>query len=219
MILAAGRGERMRPLTDHTPKALLRVGGKALVVWIIEALARAGFTELVINVSHFADRIEGELEDGRRWGLAIRYSREAEALETAGGIRAAMRLLGSAPFLVVNGDIHTDYDFSRLAQPLRRETFAHLVLVENPPHHPQGDFSLADGCASTAGPKRYTFSGIGVYQPALFAPVPEGEKYQLAALLRPQMEIGRVSAELYSGHWTDVGTPERLEQLEHSLEA
>src|SRR5688572_3377253 len=161
MILAAGRGERMRPLTDATPKPLLEAGGKPLVVWIIEALARAHFVELVMNVSHLGGRIESALGDGRRWGVTIRYSHEADALETAGGIATAMPLLGTEPFAVVNGDIHTDYDFSRLKAP-GPAARAHLVLVPNPPHHPQGDFALDAGHVANDGAVRHTFSGIGV---------------------------------------------------------
>ncbi|MGH9579019.1 MAG: nucleotidyltransferase family protein, partial [Terriglobales bacterium] len=176
MILAAGRGERMRPLTDRLPKALLEAGGRPLVARLIERLARSGYTELVVNVSHLADRIEQALGDGSRYGARIVYSREAEPLETGGGIAYALPVLGAAPFLVVNSDIYCDYDFARLAAAatvLAPGTgLAHLVLVDNPPHHPGGDFSLGAGKVSADGPKRLTFSGIGVYTPALFAQVP-----------------------------------------------
>src|SRR5688572_27049510 len=144
MILAAGRGERMRPLTGATPKPLLEAGGKPLIVWTIERLVRAGFRDLVINVSHLGERIESALGDGRRWDARIRYSREAEPLETAGGIATALALLGSEPFAVVNGDIYTDFDFSGLHSALSDSTVAHLVLIDNPPHHPTGDFGLED---------------------------------------------------------------------------
>ena len=216
MILAAGRGERMRPLTDATPKPLLEAGGKPLIVWSIEALARAGFRELVINVSHLGARIESALGDGRRWDVRIRYSHEHEALETAGGIANALPLLGSAPFAVVNGDIHTDFDFASLAPPSGNDV-AHLVLIDNPAHHPQGDFALADGRVAEQGVRKYTFSGIGVYHPSLFSHIAAGAKYQLAAVLRPAMAAGKVSGEHYEGGWCDVGTPERLKALDRSL--
>lgn len=219
MILAAGRGERMRPLTDHTPKPLLAAGGKALIVHVIERLARAGVRELVINVSHFGEQIERKLGDGRAWGATITYSRERVALETAGGIAAALPLLGDAPFIVVNGDIHTDFDFGRLlvTSVTRGESLAHLVLVENPEHHPEGDFALEGTRVHTQGLPRLTFSGIGVYSPVLFAPVPVGAKYQLATLLRPQMALERVTGERYDGCWSDIGTPERLRALDREL--
>lgn len=207
----------MRPLTDATPKPLLEAGGKPVVVWLIEALARAGFTDLVMNVSHLAPRIEGALGDGGRFGVRIAYSREAEALETAGGIAYALPLLGKSPFAVVNGDIHTDFDFSRLRE--LRDVPAHLVLVDNPPHHPHGDFALTNGRLVTDGAIRYTFSGIGIYHPSLFGGIAPGTKCQLAAVLRPQIEAGRVSGEHFRGRWTDVGTPERLQVLDRALHA
>ena len=219
MILAAGRGERMRPLTNDTPKPLLELAGKPLIVRLIEQLARAGVRELVINVSHFGERIERQLADGARWGVSIAYSREAEPLETAGGIATALPLLGDAPFIVVNGDIHTDFDFGRLcdAPAAHGESIAHLVLIDNPPHHPRGDFALSGKRVLNDGPVRRTFSGIGVYAPGLFTSVPAGKKYQLANLLRPQIEAERVTGEYFSGRWTDVGTPERLRALDREL--
>ena len=219
MILAAGRGERMRPLTDAMPKPLLEAGGKPLIVWLLEALVRAGLPEVVINISHLGERIERALGDGRRWDARIRYSREPQALETAGGIAQALPLLGAAAFLVVNGDIYTDYDFRRLlgAAPARGEALAHLVLVDNPPHHPGGDFALDDGRVAQEGALRRTFSGIGVYDPELFAGVAAGTRCQLASLLRPQLAAARVSGEHYSGRWVDVGTAERLAALDHAL--
>ena len=217
MILAAGRGERMRPLTDGTPKPLLEAGGKPLVVWIVEALVRARFTELVMNVSHLGDRIQSALGDGRRWDIAIRYSREAEALETAGGIATALPLLGAEPFAVVNGDIHTDYDFAKLKTALAPDALAHLVLVPNPPHHRAGDFALDGARVANDGAVRHTFSGIGVYHPSLFAEIPAGTKRQLAAVLRPQIEAGRVTGEHFGGRWIDIGTPERLTALDRAL--
>src|SRR5690242_1172159 len=216
MILAAGRGERMRPLTDATPKPLLEVGGRPLITWLIEALARAGFRDLVINVSHLGARVESALADGRKWNVRIRYSHEEEALETAGGIANALSLLGSEPFVVVNGDVHTDFDFAKLAPP-RDPDLAHLVLIDNPPHHPAGDFVLENGRVSLEGPQKYTFSGIGVYHPALFAEVAAGTKCQLAAVLKPNIVAGRVSGEHYAGRWCDVGTPERLKALDRAL--
>jgi MurNAc alpha-1-phosphate uridylyltransferase len=222
MILAAGRGERMRPLTDHTPKPLLQVGGKPLIVWHIEHLVRAGFTELVINHAHLGAMIEAALGNGDRFGASIGYSPESEALETAGGIANALPLLGDAPFLVVNGDIFCDYDFSRLVPVLQgmagaAETTAHLVLVDNPPQHPTGDFSLAAGRVGEEATGRLTFSGIGAYRPELFAAIPRGDKAKLAPLLRAAIALGRVSGEHHTGHWVDVGTPERLRQLDENL--
>ena len=223
MILAAGRGERMRPLTDGVPKALLEAGGRPLVTHLIEHLARSGYTELVVNVSHFSGMIERALGDGSRYGARIVYSREAEPLETGGGIAYALPLLGDAPFLVVNSDIYCDFDFARLAAAAAALApgtgLAHLVLVDNPPHHPVGDFSLGAGKVSADGPARLTFSGIGVYTPALFATVARGTRCQLAALLRPAMAQRLVSGEHHRGLWMDIGTPLRLEALERALAA
>jgi N-acetyl-alpha-D-muramate 1-phosphate uridylyltransferase len=224
MILAAGRGERMRPLTDRVPKPLLSAAGRPLIVHLIERLARAGYTDLVVNVSHLAGLIESELGDGTRHGVSIVYSREAQALETGGGIAYALPLLGSAPFAVVNSDIYSDFDFKRLASVAagleRERTGAHLVLVDNPPHHPAGDFSLEGKRILADGPgPRLTFSGIGVYTPALFAGVEPGSKRQLAALLRPAIAEGRVSGEHHRGLWIDVGTPQRLADVERIIAA
>ena len=214
MILAAGRGERMRPLTDHTPKALLQVGGKPLVAWIIDSLARAGIRELVINLSHLGDQIEKTLGDGAGSGVSIRYSHEAEALETAGGIVQALPLLGSEPFIAVNADVCSDYGFAGLIAAAQRLTkagsHAHLVLVDNPPEHPRGDFGLAAGKVIADAGVRHTFSGIGAYHPALFAGIPRGARARLADVLIAAMKDGRVNGELYRGRWQDVGTPERL---------
>jgi len=221
MILAAGRGERMRPMTDCLPKALLEAGGRPLIVHLIERLARAGFRDLVVNVSHLADTIERRLGEGAALGVRIAYSREETALETGGGIAYALPLLGDAPFAVVNSDIYTDFDLARLRSAARAVAGgaldAHLVLVDNPPHHPQGDFCLHDGTVTGEGRRRLTFSGIGVYAPGLFAPVARGTKCQLVALLRPAMARGRVSGEHHPGIWIDVGTPQRLAQLERAL--
>jgi len=223
MILAAGRGERMRPLSDRIPKPLLQAGGRPLVVALIESLARAGMVELVVNVSHLGSLIEQELGDGSRHRVRIAYSREQEPLETGGGIAYALPLLGAEPFVVVNSDIHCDFDFARLsaaAAAIRSGAVsAHLVLVDNPLHHPAGDFCLSGGRVAADGARRLTFAGIGVYAPALFAEVPRGTKRQLAALLRPAMAQGRVSGEHHGGQWMDIGTPERLAALDRLLAA
>ena len=222
MILAAGRGERMRPLTDHTPKPLLQAGGKPLIVWHIERLVRAGITELVINHAHLGAQIEAALGNGSQFGAHIRYSDEGTALETAGGIAFALHLLGQQPFAVVNGDIWCDYDFSRLpalaAQMKRDQNNAHLVLVNNPVHHPTGDFGLHDARVTDTAPK-LTFSGIGMYRPELFAHIPRGTKAPLAPLLREQIALGRVGGEHHRGLWVDVGTPQRLDELDKQLRA
>ncbi len=214
MILAAGRGKRLRPLTDHTPKPLLPVSGKPLIQYHIEALAAAGIRELVINHAHLGGHVEQALGDGGRWGVRIRYSPEAEALGTGGGVFNALPLLGPQPFLVVNGDVWTDYDFSSLR--LTGDRLAHLVLVANPPHHPAGDFSLQDDRVSGEGERRWTFSGIAVYCPERFRNCCAGA-FPLAPLLREAAAKGRVSGELYTGQWIDVGTPERLSDLEEML--
>lgn len=217
MILAAGRGVRMRPLTDTTPKSLLAVGGKPLIVWQLEKLARAGFGEAVINHAHLGDMIEAALGDGSRYGLSIRYSPEREALETAGGIALALPLLGAEPFLVINADIYSDYDFSALARLDLQDRLAHLVLVDNPPQHPRGDFALEAGRVREAGERLLTFSGIGVYAPRLFGGIPAKAKVALAPLLRKAMAAERVSGEHYYGRWHDIGTAERLQALDAEL--
>jgi MurNAc alpha-1-phosphate uridylyltransferase len=226
MILAAGRGERMRPLTDHCPKPLLQVGGKALIVWHLERMAEAGFSEIVINHAHLGAMIEAQLGDGGAWGLRIAYSPEPPgALESAGGIVNAMALLGAEhsdePFLVVNGDIWCDWDLARatmLAAPMtQRNDLAHLVMVTNPPQHPQGDFALVAGRLSDAGTPRYTFSGIGLYDPRLFAGLVPGAPAKLAPLLRAVMAENRVGGEPHDGCWVDVGTPQRLAELDATL--
>ena len=215
MILAAGRGERLRPLTDHTPKPLLEAGGRPLIEHLILALAQGGFRELVINLAYRGDQIRSHLADGERWGLRIEYSDEGpEPLETAGGIRHALPLLGTEPFLVVNGDIATDFPFARLRRALTGD--AHLVLTPNPPHHPHGDFELKGGTLHATGPRRHTFAGIGVYRPTLFAGLPEG-RCALAPLLRDAMAVGRVTGELHAGFWMDIGTHERLRELDAHL--
>jgi MurNAc alpha-1-phosphate uridylyltransferase len=217
MILAAGRGERMRPLTDHTPKPLLMVGAKPLIVWHIERLAAAGFHDLVINHAHLGEQIESALGNGSRFGVSIHYSAEGEALETAGGIANALPLLGNAPFVVVNGDIYTDYDFSSLPAKLDETLLAWLVLVDNPEHNGGGDFALAGNRIAEQGDILHTFSGIGVYRPELFAGIVRGSKARLAPLLRAAMRSGKVGGEYYGGCWLDVGTPQRLAELDKTL--
>jgi MurNAc alpha-1-phosphate uridylyltransferase len=222
MILAAGRGERMRPLTDHTPKPLLLVGGKSLIVWHIERLRAAGFSHIVINHAHLGQLIEAALGNGAEFGVSIEYSREGVALETAGGIATALPLIESEVFPVVNGDIYCEYDFSRLAEPMARlasgHDQAHLVLVDNPPHNAKGDFVLEGGrMKEDEAASRLTFSGIGVYHRALFADTPSGEKAPLAPLLRRAIDAGRASGEHFAGQWVDVGTPARLNALDEEL--
>jgi N-acetyl-alpha-D-muramate 1-phosphate uridylyltransferase len=212
MILAAGRGERMRPLTDRTPKPLLTVGGVPLIEHTIRRLRAAGYRDLVINLGHLGEQIEERLGDGGAFGVRIRYSREPPgALETAGGIREALELLGSDPFLVINADVWSDHPLGSPA--LAADALAHLVLVANPKHHPQGDFTLQDGRVGLSGGTRHTFAGIGWYRPALFAALPRGRR-ALAPLLRDAITAGRVTGELHQGDWIDIGTPERLRLLD-----
>jgi N-acetyl-alpha-D-muramate 1-phosphate uridylyltransferase len=225
MILAAGRGERMRPLTDHTPKPLLQVGGKALIVWHLENLANAGFKEIVINHAHLGGQIEAALGDGSQWDLRITYSPEIVALETAGGIANALPLLTEfgtkvEPFLVVNGDVFTEFDFASIKLP--QNMLAHLVLIDNPPQHPQGDFAIQNGLlTNTIEPANtnsmLTFSGIGVYHPSLFADIQRGGAAKLAPLLRGAIVENKATAEYYQGVWRDIGTPERLNALNETL--
>lgn len=224
MILAAGRGERMRPLTDHAPKALLRISDKPLILMIISALARTGVRDLVINLAHLGEQIAAALGDGAALGVDIVYSRETTgettALETGGGIAYALPLLGDAPFIAVNADVYSDYDFSALCDAARRLTtagpLAHLVLVDNPPQHPRGDFGLVAGKVQAEAATRHTFSGMGAYHPALFAGVKRGDRARLADLLIAAMEREQVTGELYRGQWHDVGTPERLAALDRA---
>ncbi len=218
MILAAGRGERMRPLTDCTPKPLLQVAGQPLIEHHIEALVQAGFKELVINHAHLGEQIETALGNGQRWNINILYSPEsAGALETGGGIFKALPLLGNAPFVVINGDIWTDYNLAHLAPP--EDKLAHLILVDNPAHNPEGDFLLSsDGLCSDGAGNRLTFSGIGIYHPALFAACRPGA-FPLVPVLKAAMIEGRVSGEHYIGRWVDVGTPQRLAELNATLSA
>ncbi len=215
MILAAGRGERMRPLTDNTPKPMLKVAGKPLVQYQVEALARAGFKELVINYAHLGEQIKTHLGYGGEWGLSITYSPETGSpLETGGGIFNALPLLGERPFLVVNADVWTDYDFSRIR--IREDRLAHLVLVQNPPHNCAGDFVLHGDLVADDSDDRYTFSGIGIYRPQLFSDCKTGA-FRLSPLLFSMAEKNLISGELFDGRWVDVGTPNRLKALDAAL--
>ena len=227
MILAAGRGERMRPLTDKMPKPLLKVGGKPLIVWHLQRLSKAGFKEVIINHAHLGEQIEAALGNGAEWGVSIQYSPEKVALETAGGIANALHLLGDEPFLVVNGDTYTDFDFAVLTHlsahsPLKGEgevvqNLAHLVLVDNPPQHAHGDFAIQEGLLKHAASPMLTFSGIGVYGPALFANIVKGEPAKLSPLLRKAIDNKCATAQYYQGVWHDIGTPERLKKLDDLL--
>ena len=215
LIFAAGRGERMRPLTERTPKPLLEAGGKRLVEWHLEALARAGIRDVVLNLSHLAAQFPLALGDGSRWNLRIRYSEEGpEPLETGGGMLRALPLLGDAPFIAVNGDIWTDFDYATL--PDDPAGIAHLVLVDNPPQHPNGDFVLRDGLVHDEPAPRLTFAGIGVYRPELLRDAAPG-KFSMVPHLRAAMRRGQVSGVHHRGAWTDVGTPERLAALDRRL--
>ncbi|MFO7276797.1 MAG: nucleotidyltransferase family protein [Pseudomonadota bacterium] len=215
IVLAAGRGERMRPLTDTTPKPLLPVADRPLISYHLEALARAGIRDVVINLSWLGDRIRERLGDGAEFGVRISYSDEGPvALETGGGIFRALPLLGPGPFLVVNGDTWTDYDFSRLQ--LDESADARLVLVPNPPHHPRGDFGLEGDVIVEREHDRFTYAGIGIYRPEFFAGCTDG-RFPLLPLLRRAIAAGRLRGELYRGEWLDVGTPERLAALDRRL--
>jgi len=219
MILAAGRGERLQPLTASTPKALVEAGGKPLIGWHLERLAAGGLREVVINVSHLAESIVDALGDGARYGLSIAYSREPEPLETAGGIANALELLGPEPFLLVNGDVYCEFNLEKLFGKDLKPSLAHLVLIPNPPHHPNGDFTLEGGVVGNQPAPRYTYSGIAVMSPALVAGVTAGEKAPLAPLLRAAAERRRITGELYAGLWQDVGTAQRLAGLRAHLES
>ena len=222
MILAAGRGERMRPLTDTTPKPLLKVAGQSLIEQHIQALYRAGIREIVINHAWLGDKIESALGDGAKWGVQIRYSAEEVALETAGGIHNALSLLGNQPFLVINGDIWTDYPLQQLIQRAKtlfsHSIWAHLLLVANPAHHASGDFQLGDQEALVyelgvfPHLPSYTFSGIGIYHPKIFHFLEAGEQ-ALGPVLRSLIREQHVSADIYNGDWFDIGTPERLDEI------
>jgi len=215
MILAAGRGERLRPLTDETPKPLIKVAGKSLIEYHLLNLANAGFTEIVINTAWLADKIHETLGNGNHYGVSIQYSDEGTALETAGGIINALSLLGNEPFLVVNGDTWCDFDFSSLPD-LKNNVQAHLVLVDNPDHNHNGDFALENGLIKNSGNNMFTFSGIGLYRADFFAEQHSGS-VPLAPIIRKKCEAGLVSGQLYKGQWTDVGSIERLQELEAQL--
>jgi MurNAc alpha-1-phosphate uridylyltransferase len=228
LIFAAGLGERMRPLTDHTAKPLLPVAGKPLITWHLEKLAAMGVREVVINTSWLAQQFPQVLGDGGQWGLQLRYSYEGtRPLETGGGMLHALPLLGEAPFLLVNGDIWTDYDFAR--PPREPEGLAHLVMVDRPPQATQGDFALEDGRVRRDGVHRLTYSGLGIYRPQLLqdwrahsedAGADETPpRFRLAPILRAHMDAGRITGEHHRGRWTDVGTPQRLATLDAELKA
>ncbi len=232
MIFAAGRGERMRPLTDTCPKPLLKVRGRPLIVWHILNLVRAGITDIVINHAHLGEQIEQALGDGSQFGARIAYSPEGTALETAGGIALARELLGDAPFVAIAGDVYCPhFDFSKVRDvleesdpwgnphPADRRDLGWLYLVKNPAHNPKGDFALANFAIANEGEPRHTFSGIGVYRPEMFDGIARGSSAKLAPLLRRFADEGRIGGEVYRGDWTDVGTVERLEQLNASLKA
>jgi MurNAc alpha-1-phosphate uridylyltransferase len=212
MVLAAGRGERMRPLTDTVPKALLPVRGKPLIVYHLEKLSRLGVQQVVVNLAWLGDQIRALLGDGAQWKLRIHYSDEGDrALETGGGIFQALAHLGSAPFLVVNADVFSDIDFADIQIP--PDALAQLVLVSNPPHHPQGDFALIDGRLQEHGAPRWTYSGIGLYRPELFQGCSAG-RFPLLPLLRRAITLGRLHGQVYAGAWSDVGSVERLAALQ-----
>lgn len=220
MILAAGRGERLRPLTDETPKPLIKVAGKSLIEYHLENLAKAGFNEIVINTAWLAEKIHQQLGDGSRYGVNIQYSDEGEALETAGGIINALPLLDDEPFIVINGDIWCDFDFSALdistLQKLNEKIQCHLVLVKNPEHNQKGDFALQDCMIKNTGDTMYTFSGIGIYNASFFIEQESGIT-PLAPIIRKKCQENLVSGQLHKGRWTDVGTLERLQDLEDQL--
>ena len=224
MILAAGRGERMRPLTDTLPKPLLSAGGKPLIVWHLLKLAQAGITEIVINHAWLGAKIEAALGDGYAFGVQLKYSPEVTALETAGGIATALDLLGTDPFLVINGDIWCDWNLLQAAdianQLTQHNALAWLLMVPNPLHNPSGDFALNNSgllSQSETQPGKLTFSGVGIYRPALFANTPKGQPARLAPLLRSAMDRQLVLGERFEGNWMDIGTPERLRELDECL--
>ena len=218
-ILAAGRGERMRPLTDATPKPLLMAGGKPLIVWHLERLAASGFHEVIINHAHLGAQIETALGDGHQFGLSIRYSPEPPgALETAGGIAHALPLLGNKSFLVVNGDVFCDVDFAAFTRHACPPAGAHLLLVDNPAHHGGGDFSLrGERIIPANGEQTLTYAGIGLFSPALFRDVPPDQPLKLRPLLDAAIAAGTLSGERHAGRWVDVGTPQRLAELDQEL--
>ncbi|CAG9198934.1 N-acetylmuramate alpha-1-phosphate uridylyltransferase [Paraburkholderia sabiae] len=227
MIFAAGRGDRMRPLTDTCPKPLLKVGGKALIEWQIERLARAGFTTIVINHAWLGEQFEAALGDGSRYGVSLRYSAEHDALETAGGIAQALPLIedagASQVFVAVAGDVYADFDYSSLRLECERlaaldEPGMHLVMVPNPSFHPEGDFVLSgDGRLSLDGAPRYTFGSIGVYDTRMFRDIAPGTRRALTPYYRDAIALGRATGQLYQGLWENVGTPAQLQALDKVL--
>lgn len=222
LILAAGRGERLRPLTDATPKPLLMAGGRPLIEWQVESLAAGGFHDLVVNHAHLGLQIEAALGDGRRFGVRIRYSPESPALETAGGVARALPLLGEEPFVVVSGDIHSDFDFATLVPRIAaiardpRDAIAHFVLVDNPPWHAGGDMGLAQGRVRLEGP-RLTYGNIGVFHPQPFEAIEPGARVKLFPWMYRFVAEGRVSGERHAGAWDNVGTAEQLAALDRRL--
>jgi MurNAc alpha-1-phosphate uridylyltransferase len=218
MILAAGRGQRLRPYTDSTPKPLLKAGKCLLIEYIIQGLVKAGITEIIINIAHLAEQFPATLGNGHQYGANITYSPEQEgALETAGGIINELPLLGGEPFLIVNGDVWTDYDYQRLVdKPLSLGCMCHLVMINNPAHNPLGDFALTAGLIELEGEIKYTYSGIGVYHPSLFSGLTV-QRLALKPILLKAIADGQISGELYQGDWSDIGTIERLESLATSL--
>lgn len=220
MIFAAGRGERMRPLTDAKPKPLLRLGGKYLIEYQLEALSRAGFARVVINTAWQGAQFEPALGDGRKYGLVIDYSHEGEALETVGGIVKAAPMLGPEPFVTTSGDVYTDFDYGKLLPVLARigrgEIDAHFVLASNPPFHAEGDFAIQQGFASRSGP-RLNYSGIACWHPKLFAGFAAGEKKKLFPWANALVDAGRVSAEHHAGIWENIGTPQQLDALDRKI--
>lgn len=213
MILAAGRGERMRPLTDHIPKPLLEVAGKPLIIWHLEKLAKANFEEVIINHAHLGGMIEAYVGDGSRWNLKVTYSREGSPLETAGGIKKALPLIGDQPFLVVNADIYTDFNFATIKNRNLNDCKGHLVMVKNPKQHPDGDFFLQNNQIEREGKERLTFSGIAVYQPKIFEDINAEPVAKLAPILKKLIDAECISGEAYQGLWFDIGTPERLNEV------
>ena len=222
MILAAGRGERMRPLSDRFPKPLLEVGGKPLIVWQIERLVQGGLSDIVINHAHLGHMIEAALGDGSRFGARIRYSPEAQALETAGGIANALPLLGDKPFVVVSADIYTEFAYAGLKPRIEKlqaasdDAIAHLVLTDNPPFHPQGDMGLVDGVV-TLDPPRINYGNIAVLHPRIFDGVARGTAMKLFPRLFDYVRQGKVTGEHYRGRWCNIGTPEQLLELDRVL--
>jgi N-acetyl-alpha-D-muramate 1-phosphate uridylyltransferase len=224
MIFAAGRGERMRPLTDTCPKPLLPAGGKPLIVWQIERLAMAGVERIVINHAWLGEQIEAALGDGARWGVELRYSAERDALETAGGIAQAMHLLGDGVFIAVSGDVFCEFDYASLrdraaALASSDDPGMHLVMVPNPPFHPTGDFALERGTLALEGAARFTFGNIGLYDARMFRDLAPGTRRALTPYYRETIAAGRASGELYEGRWENVGTPAQLQALDDELRA